>query len=98
MALCDNSSETTIEMWKLDANLVITFDNYDSAQAAAFFPDGARLVTASASCAMQMWDLTSNTPSLVSTLSASTRDNHLVISSDGTRLALSGGLWDIVNH
>jgi WD40 repeat protein len=98
ITICDDLSETTIEMWKLDANSVITFDNYDTAQAAAFFPDGTRLVTTSASRAMRMWDLTSNTPSLVSTLPASTHDNHLVISSDGTRLALSGGLWDIVNH
>jgi len=97
IALCDDSSETTIEMWNVDANSVVTFDNYDTAQAAAFFPDGTRLVT-TASGAMRMWDITSNTPSLVSTLSDSKRHNHLVISSDGTRLASSGGLWDIVNH
>jgi hypothetical protein len=103
IALCDDSSETTIEMWNVDANSVVTFNNYDIATAAAFFPDGTRLVTTSVSGAMRMWDITSNTPSLISRLSASTLDNHLVIyhlviSSDGTRLASSGGLWDIVNH
>jgi WD40 repeat protein len=95
IALCDYS--TTIEMWNVDVNSVVTFDNYDTAQAAAFFPDGTRLVTTSAN-EMRMWDLTSNNPSLVSTWSADTYNNYLVISSDGTRLASSAGLWDIVNH
>ena len=91
-----DSSEKAFQIWFVTEDLAVTLaEDGVSSMSAAFFPDGMRFLTsANRVC---IWDMPSTTPVLVSTLTADGWSNYTSISSDGARLSVCGGLWDLVN-
>ena len=87
----------SMQMWNICTNSIVGFDDVDSA---AIFPDCSQLLTSSSHINAQIWNISSRSPLLISTSTvavAKEDEDFLAISSDGTRLLSSSGLWDIVN-
>jgi WD40 repeat protein len=95
--ICSYSSEMTVQIWLITEDLTITLNgDWHSSTSAAFFPDGMRFLTTTEEN-ISIWDMPSTTPVLVSTLTSDWLGDYASISSDGARLILHDGLWDLVN-
>ena len=90
-------SEMTVQIWLVTEDLAVTLDEDGvRSTSAAFFPDGRRFL-ANTDNIVCIWDMPSTTPVLVSTLTSGMWGGRASISSDGARLILNDGLWDLVN-
>jgi WD40 repeat protein len=94
--ICSYSSKMNFQIWLVTEDLAITLDG-DGADfiSAAFFPGGVRYLTSANNICI--WDMPSTTPVLTSTLIPDNWSDYASISSDGSRLILDDGLWDLVN-
>ena len=96
------SSSTHHSIWSVKDNSFVHFDSkVDDIISAAFFPNGARLVTRSVR-GFQIWDTTSSTPTLEETLPDYKIFNDLQVggqplSSDATRMVTGRHIWDLID-